>query len=116
MDKKRKAEKFEYESSKHPHEAPEEDDRKPVAKRIKKEPEDEAQRWAQAEQKEETTPKPWDEKKDYEAIFRKLMFIGEDDEDYYDENDMENRSPEISEKDHRSPTKSQTITKTGKGL
>ena len=40
---------FEYESSKHPSEDPEEDDRKPAAKRIKKEPEDEAQSWAQEE-------------------------------------------------------------------
>ena len=40
---------FEYESSKPPSEDPEEDDRKPAAKRIKKEPEDEAQSWAQEE-------------------------------------------------------------------
>ena len=40
---------FEYESSKHPIEAPGEDDRNPAAKRIKKEPEDEAQSWAQEE-------------------------------------------------------------------
>ena len=38
---------FEYGSIKHPSEDPEEDDRKPAAKRIKKEPEDEAQSWAQ---------------------------------------------------------------------
>ena len=42
---------FEYGSSKCPGEDPEEDDRKPAAKRIKKEPEDEAQSWAQDEQK-----------------------------------------------------------------
>ena len=46
---------FEYGSSKRPREAPEEDDRKPAAKRIKKEPEDEVQSWAQDEQKVETT-------------------------------------------------------------
>ena len=40
---------FEYESSKHPSEDPEEDDRKSAAKRIKA-PEDEAQSWAQEEQ------------------------------------------------------------------
>ena len=80
---------FEYGSIKCLHEAPEEDDRKPAAKRIKKEPEDEAQSWAQDEQKEETTPKPWEDKKDYEAIFRKFIFILEDGEDYYDEIDME---------------------------
>ena len=49
---------FEYGSSNRPSEDPEEDDRKPAAKRIKKEPEDEAQSWAQDEQKEETTFKP----------------------------------------------------------
>ena len=42
---------FEYGSSKRPSEDPEEDDAKPAAKRIKKEPEDEAQSWAQEEQK-----------------------------------------------------------------
>ena len=61
----------EYGSSKHPSEDPEEVDRKPAAKRITKEPKDEAQSWAQDEQKEETIFKPWEDKKDYEAIFRK---------------------------------------------
>ena len=79
----------EYESSKRSSEDPEEDDRKPVAKRIKKEPEDETQSWAEDEQKEETTPKPWEDKKDYEAIFRKFISIGEDDEEHYDIIDME---------------------------
>ena len=37
---------FEYGSSKRPGEEPEEDEMKPSAKRIKKEPEDEAQSWA----------------------------------------------------------------------
>ena len=60
---------FEYGSSKRPNEDPEEDDRNPAAKRIKKEPEDEAQSWAQEEQKVETTFKPWEDKKGYEAIF-----------------------------------------------
>ena len=49
---------FEYESSKCPSEDLEEDDRKPRAKRIKTEPEDEAQSWAQEEQIEKCTPKP----------------------------------------------------------
>ena len=80
---------FEYESSKRPSEEPEEDDRKPAAKRIKKEPEDEAQSWAQEEQIEKPTPKPWEDKKDYEAIFRKFISIGEDGEEHYDVIDME---------------------------
>ena len=42
---------FEYGLSKRPGEDPEEDDRKPAAKRIKKEPEDEAQSWTQDEKK-----------------------------------------------------------------
>ena len=58
---------FEHGSNKRPAEESEEDDRKPAAKRIKKEPEDEAQSWAQDEQIEEPTPKPWEDKKDYEA-------------------------------------------------
>ena len=80
---------FEYETSKRPSEDPEEDDRNPAAKRIKKEPEDEAQCWAQEEQIEKPTPKPWEDKKDYEAIFRKLISIGEDGEEHYDVIDME---------------------------
>ena len=73
---------FEHESSKRPREEPEEDDRKPAAKRIKKEPEDEAQSWAQEEQTEEPTPKPWADKKDYQAIFRKYISIGEHGEEH----------------------------------
>ena len=73
---------FEYASTKRPREDPDEDDRKPAAQRIKKEPEDEAQRWAQDEQKEETAFKPWEDKKDYEAIFRKYISIGEDGEEH----------------------------------
>ena len=38
---------FQHESTKHPSEAPEEDDRKQAARRVKKEPEDEALSWAQ---------------------------------------------------------------------
>ena len=64
---------FEYESSTFPSEAHEEDDRKPASKRFKKEPEDEAQSWAQEEQIEKPRPKPWEDKKDYEAIFRKFI-------------------------------------------
>ena len=80
---------FEHESSMCPSEAPEEDDRKPAAKRIKKEPENEAQSWSQEEQIENSTPKPWKDKKDYEAIFRKYISIGKDGEEYYDVMDME---------------------------
>ena len=65
------------------------DDRKPAAKRIKKEPEDEAQSWAKDEPKEETTFMPWDDKKDYEAIFRTYISIGVDGEEQYDVIDME---------------------------
>ena len=80
---------FEYESSKRPGDAPEEDDRKPAAKRIRKEPEDEAQSWAQEEQIEKPTPKPWEDKKDCEAIFRKYISIGDDGEEHYGVIDME---------------------------
>ena len=80
---------FEYELSKPPREDPEEDDRKPAAKRTKKEPEDEAQSWAQEEQIEKPTPSPWEDKKDYEPIFRKFISIGEDGEEHYDLIDME---------------------------
>ena len=80
---------FEYGSSKSQRDDPGEDDRKPGAKRIKKEPADEAQSWAQDEQREETTFKPWEDKKNYEAIFRKYISIGEDGEEYYDVIDME---------------------------
>ena len=79
---------FEYGSSKRKSEDPEEDDRKPAPKELK-EPEDEAQSWAQDEQKEETTFKPWEDKKDYEAIFRKYISIGEDGEEHYDVIDMD---------------------------
>ena len=40
---------------------------------LKREPEDEAQSWAQEEQIEKPTPKPSEDKKDYEAIFRKFL-------------------------------------------
>ena len=80
---------FEYGSSKRPSEDSEEDDRHSAAKTIKKEAEDEAQSWAQDEQKVETIFKPWEDKKDYEAIFRKYISIGEDGEEHYDVIDME---------------------------
>ena len=80
---------FEYVPSKCPSEDPEEGDRKPAAKRIKKEPEDEAQSVTQYEQKVETTFKPWEDKKDYEPIFRKYISIGDDGEEHYDVIDME---------------------------
>ena len=74
---------------KRPSEDPEEDDRKPAAKRIKKESEDEAQSVTQDEQKVETTFKPWEDKNDFEAIFRKYISVGEDGEEHYDVIDME---------------------------
>ena len=37
----------------------------------------------------ETTFKPWEDKKDYEAIFRKYISIGDDGEAHYDVVDME---------------------------
>ena len=43
----------------------------------------------QDEPKVETTFKPWEDKKDYEAIFRKHISIGEDGEEHYDMTDME---------------------------
>ena len=61
--------------SKRQREDPEEDDRKPAAKRIKKEPEDDARGLTQDEPKLETIVKPWEDKKDYEAIFRKQIYI-----------------------------------------
>ena len=79
--------------SKRPSDAPEENDKKPAAQRIKKEPEDDAQSVAQSvtqdEPKVETTVKPWKDKKDYEAIFRKYISIGDDGEEHYDVIDME---------------------------
>ena len=80
---------FEYESSKYPGEDPEEDDRKPAAKRIKKEPEVEAQSWVPEEQIEKPTPMPSEDKKDYEAIFRKYISTGGDGERHYDVIDLE---------------------------
>ena len=80
---------FDHVPSKRPRDDPEEDDRKPAAKRIKKEPEDDAQRVTQDEQKVETVVKPWEDKKDYEAIFRKYIYIGNDGEEHYDVIDME---------------------------
>ena len=44
---------------------------------------------AQEEQIEKPTFKPWEAKKDYEAIFRKFISIGEDGEEHYDMIDME---------------------------
>ena len=80
---------FEHVPSKRPSDDPEEDDRKPAAKRIKKEPEDDTQSVTQDEPKVETIVKPWEDKKDYEAIFRKNIYIGYDGEEYYDVIDME---------------------------
>ena len=80
---------FEYVPSKRPREDPEEDNRTPAAKRIIKEPEDEAQSVTQDEPKVKTTFKPWEDKKDYEAISRKYISIGEDSEEHYFMTDME---------------------------
>ena len=56
---------------------------------IKKELEDEAQSVTQDEPKLETTFKPWEDKNDYEAIFRKYIYIGDDGEEHYHVADME---------------------------
>ena len=80
---------FEHVPSKRPSGDPEEDDRKPAAKRIKKEPEDDAQSVTQDESKVETIVKPWEDKKDYEVIFRKCITIGHDGEEHCDVIDME---------------------------
>ena len=66
---------FEHVPIKRPSDDPEEDDRKPAAKRIKKEPEDDAQSVTQDEPELENVVKPWEDKKDYEAIFRKHIYI-----------------------------------------
>ena len=66
---------FEHVPSKRPSDDPEEDDRKPAAKRIKKEPEDDAQSVTQDESEVENVVKPWEDKKDYEAVFRKHIYI-----------------------------------------
>ena len=50
----------------------------------KKEPEDDAQSVTQDEPKVEALVKPWEDKKDYEAIFRKHIYIGNDGEEHYD--------------------------------
>ena len=70
--------------SKRPRDEHEGDDRKPGAKRIKKEPENEVQSATQDEPKVETTSKTWEDKNDYEAIFRKYLYIGNDGEEHYD--------------------------------
>ena len=80
---------FEHVPSKRPSEDPEEDDRKPAAKRIEKEPEDDAQSVTQDESEVGNVVKPWEDKKDYEAIFRKHIYIGNDGEEHYDVIDME---------------------------
>ena len=38
---------------------------------------------------EKPTPKPWEDKKDYQAILRKYISIGEDGEKHYDVIDMQ---------------------------
>ena len=66
---------FEYESSKRPSEDPEEDDRKPVARRIKKEPEDEAQSWAQEEQREKPHLSPGKTRKTMKLYSESLYLL-----------------------------------------
>ena len=66
--------------SKRPKEDSENDDWKPATNRIEKEPEDEAQSWAQEDQIEKPTPKPWEDKNDSEAIFRKYLSLQDDGE------------------------------------
>ena len=88
---------FEHVPSKRPSDDPEEDDRKPAAKRIKKEPEDDAQSVTQDEPKLETVVKPWEDKKDYEAIFWEHIYIGNDGEEHYDVIDMERDPRKLSE-------------------
>ena len=80
---------FEHVPSKRPSDDPEEDDRKQAAKRIKKEPEDDAQSVIQDDTKVENVVKPWEDKKDYEAVFRQHIYIGTDGEEHYDVIDME---------------------------
>ena len=89
MKKRYKNLNFEDELSKCLSDDPEEDDRKSAAERIKKEPEDVAQSCAQEEQIEKPTPDPWEEKKDYEDIFRKFISIGEDGVEHYGVIDMQ---------------------------
>ena len=71
---------FEHVPSKCSSGDPEEDDRKP---------ENDAQSVTQDEPKVATTVKPWEDKTDYEAIFRKYISIGDDGEEHYDMIDME---------------------------
>ena len=80
---------FEYGSIKHPSEDPEEDDRKPAAKRIKWSQKMRLRVGLKKSKKVETTFMPWEGKKDYEAIFRKYISIGEDGEEHYGVIDME---------------------------
>ena len=46
-------------------------------------------RGVQEEQIEKPTPKPWEAKKDFQAIFTKYTSIVEDGEEYYDVIDMQ---------------------------
>ena len=97
---------FAHLPSKRPNDDPEEDDRKPAAQRIK-EPEDDAQRVTQDEPKVETIVKPWEDKKDYEAIFRKYISIENDGEEHYDVIDMERDAQRAVRRitDHQETTK-----------
>ena len=64
-----------YGSSKRPSDDPEEHDRKPEAKRIKKEPEDEAQSWAQDEQKRKPHLSPGKIRKTMKLYYGSLYLL-----------------------------------------
>ena len=66
---------FEYGSSKCLREDPEEDLRKPAAKRIKKEPEDETQSWDQEEQIENPHLSPWKTRKTMKLYSESLYLL-----------------------------------------
>ena len=105
---------FEYVLIKHPSEDPEEDDRKQAAKRIKKEPEDDSQSVTQDEPKVETIFKPWEDKKDYEVIFRKYICIGHDGEEHYEGEELEPEEDEseviqVSQSQAEEPTETQLV-------
>ena len=66
---------FEFESSKHPSEDNEEDDRKPGAKRIKQEPEDKPLRWTQEEQTDEPHQSPGQTRRTIKQYSQNLFLL-----------------------------------------
>ena len=44
---------------------------------------------SQEQQIEKPTFNPWEDKKDYDALFRKFISVGDDGEEHYDVTDME---------------------------